>query len=384
MKMQKSTKNQIIAKLNSGANIDRIAEEYTIPKSTLYFWRKKYTYLKSSRGTEITLKDYSNLEKKVHKVQTEAEILKRFLKYLDIKPKERMAFMDTIRTRYDLRSLCSAMDVDRGTYYNHFKRNKRDKSIYTIRRLEAAPHIQEIFYSNYGIFGANQISHELKRKYGIYMSSNTVGDIMKEIGLESRHTSKLKHNALSLWTHRVNILKQHFLVGKKNQVWLTDCKRVYTVEPKQTICICTIEDIFSRKIVGYAYGKSESTRLLIRALRDALNSRKPQKGLILHSDRGAAYGSISFNSFLAKYGIKHSYSRTSSPRDNSPMESFNSLLQIECVSYASFKTPEALKGKIDQYISYYNSERPNSNLNWISPDEYEEKYPVGVKTRIKE
>lgn len=100
-------------------------------------------------------------------------------------------------------------------------------------------------------------------------------------------------------------------------------------------------DLYSRKIIGYAYETSMTTDLVAKSLDNACINVKTTKGIILHSDLGTQYTSQKFQDLLAKKGMIHSYSRKGNPYDNACIESFHSILKKEEVNhnkYVDFKT----------------------------------------------
>ncbi len=383
MKRLTTNKKEAIIKLIDKGNSPRsISKMYQVSLSSVYYWMKKYAPLRSELNDVPTYKEYLDLSRRYKKACTEVEILQKYLKYTEASLKRRMAFIDEKNRKYSVDCLCDALLVSRGTYRNHTNRNKNKDAWYIKRRQELIPMVRDIFFEYDAVFGAKGIAVILKNQYGISTDRHLVGDLMKEMGLESRHSSRYRDKFLHNYARRVNLLKQKFEVRNKNEVWLTDCKRLIIPGFKKN-CICTVEDIFSRKIVGYSFGVNESSELVIAALSKAIRSRKPKAGLIIHSDRGSAYISKKYNAYIASKKFEHSFSNISRPKDNAPMESFNSLLQIEKLNYGSFTDVKGLRDGISNYIEFYNSVRPHSSLAYMSPDKYEEIYSEGLRYHEK-
>lgn len=104
----------------------------------------------------------------------------------------------------------------------------------------------------------------------------------------------------------------------------------------------------------------------------AVNRQKPQDNLIFHSDRGVQYASAGYREALAEYNITQSMSRKGEPYDNAVAENFFSCLKCELVHHKHYRTGSEAQADIFAYIeAYYNSVRPQSTLNWLSPVEYE-------------
>ena len=104
----------------------------------------------------------------------------------------------------------------------------------------------------------------------------------------------------------------------------------------------------------------------------AVNRQKPQNDLIFHSDRGVQYASTGYREALAEYNITQSMSRKGDPYDNAVAENFFSCLKCELIHHKHYQTRDEAQADIFAYIeAYYNSVRPQSAPNWLSPVEYE-------------
>ena len=133
-------------------------------------------------------------------------------------------------------------------------------------------------------------------------------------------------------------------------------------------------DIYSRKIVGWSLSSSLSAELVIKAIMMAILHRNPEAGLILHSDRGSQYTSISVRNLLKNYQITQSMSSTGNCYDNAITESFFHSLKTELIFWKSYQSREEAKRSIFEYIEiFYNRERLHSALGYLSPVEFEVK-----------
>ena len=139
-------------------------------------------------------------------------------------------------------------------------------------------------------------------------------------------------------------------------------------------------DLYSRMIVGWHIGKSNSSQLLGTALRKACALRTPDPGLIFHSDRGTSYRSKAFVSKLNEHSMIQSLSRPGKPHDNAVIESFFSSMKREELYRREYRSEAAFRQGVAQYIEFYNTKRPHSALNHKTPAQveqaYYEKHPV--------
>lgn len=118
--------------------------------------------------------------------------------------------------------------------------------------------------------------------------------------------------------------------------------------------------------------ESMSKDLILAALQQALINRKPNKGLIFHSDRSRQYASEQVKQLLLKNGVVQSMSRKGNPYDNAVVESFFHTLKTELVNFEKYKTRAEARQSIFEYIEiYYNKQRRHSALSYFSPVEFE-------------
>jgi len=160
-----------------------------------------------------------------------------------------------------------------------------------------------------------------------------------------------------------------------NQRWVSDITYIYTREG--WLYLSTIMDLYSRKIVGWAMEERLSQELVIKALKMAIERRKPGRGLLLHSDRGSQYASKAYQRLLWRYGMICSMSRKGDCLDNAVMESFFHTLKVELVYHCSFETRSQARRSIFEYVEvFYNRIRIHSAIGYNSPEEYENQWKV--------
>lgn len=139
--------------------------------------------------------------------------------------------------------------------------------------------------------------------------------------------------------------------------------------------MAVILDLFSRLVVGWTMASRINSKLVEDAFEMALWRRRPQPGLVFHSDRGSQYASFDFQQLLANSGITGSMSRKGDPYDNAVVESFFASLKSDRVSLRHYQTREEAKRDIVDYIEmFYNEERLHSSLNYVSPKDFEKQW----------
>jgi transposase InsO family protein len=169
-----------------------------------------------------------------------------------------------------------------------------------------------------------------------------------------------------------NRLDRQFQVAKPNQVWTTDITYVWTLQG--WLYVAVVIDLFSRQVVGWAIDHHMCTSLCVRALQMAFWRSKPPPGLLHHSDRGSQYASREYRQHLAVMKMEQSMSRKGNCWDNSPTERFFRSLKHEQLNYEKFKTHEAAKLSVIDYLAFYNGRRSHSTLGYLSPIEFEREF----------
>jgi transposase InsO family protein len=195
--------------------------------------------------------------------------------------------------------------------------------------------------------------------------------VMRQMGLKAKTPKRFKLTTDSRHSFTVapNVLDRNFDVDSPNKTWTADIGYVWTFEGWLYLAI--IMDLHSRKIVGWAMDKRVKKDLALNALSMAFWQRKPDKGLLHHSDRGSQYACHEYRRQLETYAMTASMSRKGNCWDNAPTERFFRSLKSERLTACRFITRNDAKNEILDYITYYNSIRLHSTLGYLSPMEYE-------------
>lgn len=264
--------------------------------------------------------------------------------------------------------MCQALEVSRSGYY---KRSRED--IGSTRRKENERllfHIREAYVRGRGTYGSLRVTAELKSK-GIHCGKNRVARLMKLNGIKAK--TKRKFKATTQYKHdglvADNLLQQRFSAGKANKIWVSDITFIRTREG--WLYLAAILDVFNRQIVGWSMDSKLSHELLADALRKALLKRRPEAGVMFHSDRGTQYASYAFRDLIERHGFIQSMSSSGNCYDNALMESFFHTLKTELIYFEKYQTRREACGSIFEYIEvFYNCVRRHSALNYCSPAEF--------------
>ena len=261
-----------------------------------------------------------------------------------------MTFINLYRDKYKLYNMCAVLEISPKTYYKY--RNKEDSDYYDYLV------IKEIFDDSKGTYGYRRIVEGLKRKYGVIMNGKKVLRIMKRYNLMPnyiRRAKKKNKNERIEDNVKPDLLKRNFNTDKPNKVWDTDV--TYLIYKGARAYLSTIIDLYDRKVVAYKISKYNDNKLVMDTLNEAISKRKDVHGLILHSDQGFQYTSYEYKAICESNGIQISMARKGTPIDDSPIESWHSLLKKETLYNYNITSLEEYITLVKEWIEFYNNDR---------------------------
>jgi len=210
---------------------------------------------------------------------------------------------------------------------------------------------------------------------GVQAGISRIKRIRKKLGLRCRQKKKFRATTNSKHNLPVapNLLDRQFSVAAPNKAWVTDITYIATDEG--WLYLAGVKDLFNGELVGYALGSRMTQNLVMQALFRAVAAKRPEKGLILHSDRGSQYCARAYQKLLRQFGMVVSMSRKGDCWDNAPMESCWGSLKTELVHHYRFATREQAKREITEYIEiFYNRVRKQARLGYLSPAAFSQNY----------
>ena len=283
----------------------------------------------------------------------------------------RYRFIDDHRTAWPIGVQCDVLEVSRSGYYAW---RKRPPSAQAQRREELTDRIRAVHaQKNQDVYGAPRVHQELVAQ-GQACNRKTVAKCMKQAGIQSKTARKFRVITTdSNHPHPIaeNIIDRNFSPPAKNQAWTADITYVPTEEG--WLYLAAVEDLFSRKIVGWSMSDRIDSRLVVDALEMAVQRELPGENLVAHSDRGVQYASEHYQNLLRKHDITCSMSRKGNCWDNAPMESFFATLKKELVHHERYSTRDEARQSLFEYIEvFYNRVRRHSSLGYQSPLQFEQ------------
>ncbi|EHF7571476.1 IS3 family transposase [Salmonella enterica] len=309
------------------------------------------------------------LRKKLQRIEMENEIFKKGYRAPDVRLPEQFSIIGKLRAHYPVVTLCHVFGVHRSSY--RYWKNRPEKP--DGRRAVLRSQVLELHGISHGSAGARSIATMATRR-GYQMGRWLAGRLMKELGLVScqQPTHRYKrggHEHVAI----PDYLERQFAVTGPNQVWCGDVTCIWM--GKRWAYLAVVLDLFARKPVGWAMSFSPDSRLIMKALEMAWETRGKPGGVMFHSAQGSHYTSRQFRQLLWRYRIRQSMSRRGNCWDNSPMERFFRSLKNEwmpVVGYVSFS--EAAHAITDYIVRYYSALRPHEYNGGLPPNESENRY----------
>lgn len=281
----------------------------------------------------------------------------------------RYVFISAHAVEFSISLQCRVLGVTSGGYYAW---KKRPNSRRLVEDDRFSPMIRSIFEQHHGNYGVPRITAEL-RALGHRINFKRVERLMKEMHLRGKQKCKFRPRTTVTdgeAEFSPNVLEQDFTAEKPNQKWVGDITYLETTTGFEYLA--TVIDLYSRRIVGYAFSSTLETSIVLQALDMAVRQRQPPPGLIFHSDRGCQYTSQLFRDRLRLTQITQSMSKTGCCYDNAVAESFFHSLKVEWIHGHELRDRESIRSAVFLYIeSYYNRVRRHSSLGYLSPMEFE-------------
>lgn len=277
--------------------------------------------------------------------------------------------IDAEKANYPVSLLCRALGVSRSGYYDWKDRPPSKKAREDATLTEK---IREVHDRSRGTYGYPRVHAEL-RALGVRCSRKRVARLMRKNGLtgcmRGRKKRTTRHDRYA--APAPDLLRRNFAAAAPDKVWTADITYVHTQEG--FLYLAFILDVYSRRVVGWSMATHLRTELVVDALEMALWRRRPNAGLIHHTDRGAQYTALSFGKRLEEAGIVPSMGRAGSALDNAISESFVASLKTELLYRHRFLIREAARTAVFDYIEgFYNRVRRHSSLGYLSPSDYEQ------------
>jgi transposase InsO family protein len=266
--------------------------------------------------------------------------------------------------------MCRVLQISRSGYYDWRERPESNRS-----RQDRAllVEIRRVHYSHKQAYGAVKTWAALNRD-GIACGKHRVARLRNLAGIETERKRKFRfsYQLQNPIPAAPNLLRAPFGAAAPNHVWAGDITFIPT--RAGWLYLAVLIDLYSRLVVGWSMKDKPKQELVNEALLMAVEQRRPEPGLIHHTDQGRLYASTIYTRMLSRFGMLRSMSRKGNCYDNAAVESFFSSLKNEVVHHQDFHTRDQARTAIFDYIElFYNRRRIHQSLDYETPLRYDQR-----------
>lgn len=349
-----------------GVLIQDVAGALDIHPFMLSLWRKQAREgmivtrgVKLDVETAAELKRLRQLERQYKLLKEEHELLKKAIRFVSNRK-------EANRGGHQVTLMCRLYGVTRAGYYAWRARERSERARDNAQLVEK---IEAIHEASRGTYGSPRV-HRALRQHGWGASENRVARLMRAHGIKARVAKLTSTNpGLVRFFGSIPNRQLDVEVTGPNQVWIGDI--TYLKVGKLWRYLAVVLDKYSRRVLGWSFGRNKDVKLTLRALNRAAANRRPAPGLIFHTDRGIEYAAHAFKDRLAKLNITQSMNRPGKVTDNAYIESFFHSMKTDVVHGNAFTEDREIESMVRRYIPFYNRTRLHSSLHYVSPATYE-------------
>ena len=282
----------------------------------------------------------------------------------------KFAFIAKHRSIWPVAWQCEALCVSRSGFHAWLK---RPRSIRALTEEAIMPKVRASFVASARTYGARRVWRDVLAD-GVSCGLHKIERLMRGEALRARPRRRglPKDEGERSVPPASNVLDRQFTAERPNQKWIADFTYVWTAEG--WLYVAAVIDLFSRRVVGWSMKAEMNAQLVADALVMAIWRRGKPDALLHHSDQGSQYTSQQFQTLMSDNGVTCSMSRSGNVWDNAAMESFFSSLKTERVGRQVYRTRDAARADVFDYIErFYNTTRRHSTIGYLSPVEFEQK-----------
>ncbi len=279
------------------------------------------------------------------------------------------AFIAAKKAEHSIKIMCRVLEVSRSGYHAWARRPPSPRAVTDARLTDR---IRELFKLRRDVYGSPRIWADLVIDDGERIGRKRVERLMRQAGLCALMQKKYKATTIRVPGVRVaeDLLDRDFAAGAPDRCWVADITYLRTWEG--WLYLVAVQDLYSRRIVGWSMADHMRAELVTDALEMALAHRRPDPGLIWHSDQGSQFVSLAFGQQARAAGIAQSMGSRGDCYDNAVAESFFATLKKELIHRRTWPTKAELRTEVFDYIEvFYNRQRRHSTLGQLSPANYE-------------
>jgi putative transposase len=278
-------------------------------------------------------------------------------------------FIAAEKANHAITTLCRVLGVSRSGFHAWATRPPSTRQLEDERLTER---IRQIHEAHRQVYGSPRVHAELVLGDGERIGRKRVERLMRAAGLSGLKPRRRGRTTIRVPGVRVceDLVDRAFLASAPNRLWVADITYLRTWEG--WLYLVAVQDVFSRRIVGWSMADHMRTELVSDALQMALARRRPEPGLIWHSDQGSQFVSLTFGQQARAAGIAQSMGSKGDCFDNAVAESFFATLKKELIHGRTWPAKAELRTEVFDYIEiFFNRRRRHSTLGFLSPAQFE-------------
>jgi putative transposase len=278
-------------------------------------------------------------------------------------------FIAAKKAEHSIKLMCRVLGVSRSGFHAW---SRREPSPRALQDARLSARIREIHAGNRGVYGSPRVHAELRLVDGERLGRKRVERLMRAAGLSGLVEKKWRRTTIRVPGVRVaeDLVDRAFMAAGPDRLWVADITYLRTWEG--WLYLTAVQDVYSRRIVGWSMADHMRSELVVDALQMALARRRPGPGLIWHSDQGSQFVSLAFGQAARAAGIAQSMGSRGDCYDNAVAESFFATLKKELIHRRSWATKAELRTEVFDYIEvFFNRQRRHTTLGMLSPADFE-------------
>ena len=278
-------------------------------------------------------------------------------------------FIAAKKAEHSIKIMCRVLEVSRSGFHAWAA---REPSARAVADAALSERIAEIHGESRTTYGSPRVHAELRLADGVRVGRKRVERLMRLAGLSGQVKRRRGKTTIRVQGVRTapDLVERDFNPTTINRLWAADITYIRTWEG--WLYLASVMDCYSRRIVGWAIADHLRAELVVDALEMAVARRRPDAGLVHHSDQGSQYTSLIFTRRCRAVGIDVSMGSRGDCFDNAVLESFHASLKKDLIHRRSWPTKAEARTAVFDYVeAFYNRRRRHSTLGMLSPADFE-------------
>jgi putative transposase len=278
-------------------------------------------------------------------------------------------FIAAKKAEHAVATMCRVLGVSRSGFHAW---ERREPSRRACQDASLTGLIDRIHAESRKTYGSPRVHAELRLEHGIRVGRKRVERLMRDAGLAGQLKRRRGKTTIRVAGVRTapDLVERDFDPTTVNRLWSADITYIRTWQG--WLYLASVMDLYSRRIVGWSLADHLRAELVVDALEMAVARRRPDAGLVHHSDQGSQYTSLVFTRRCKAVGIDVSLGSRGDCYDNSPHESFHASLKKDLIHRRAWPTKAEARTAVFEYVeAFYNRRRRHSRLGMLSPVDFE-------------